>query len=230
MHLEFLDSAMIFGEKKRVIPRGEVRREQIADIAQRVFLAQGFSQTTMTAIAQAAHASKETLYRHFGSKQDLFVTIMHMKSRQIAASLDEKLDLTTAPEEVLRSTGLKLLKTLSSPEARTFLGWVIAETRRAPEIGRIYYTHGPAMVEAKLKAYFVEATKRKLLSCPDSTLATKLFLGSVIADFHLRLLSIGANDISDADICQQVDAAVSVFLAYYRVDRDHETKPEPVWF
>ncbi len=75
-------------EEKRRVRRGETRRCEVAAVAQRIFLERGYSQTTMQAIAEEAGASKETLYRHFGSKEGLFAEIVSEKSAQIATRID----------------------------------------------------------------------------------------------------------------------------------------------
>jgi hypothetical protein len=98
-----------------------------------------------------------------------------------------------------------------------FYRWVIAETLRAPELGRIFYEEGPASVRLKLKDYLERATAQKILSCDNPMLATKLFLGSIVADVHLRALTLGLHEgLNDTEIGEQVDAAVAMFLARYR--------------
>jgi hypothetical protein len=72
------------------------------------------------------------------------------------------------------------------------------------------------MVRAKLKDYLERATEQKVLCCDNPILATKLFLGSILADIHLRALTLGVKDIGEAEIHEQVGAAVSMFLARYR--------------
>jgi len=67
----------------RRVPRGEKRREEIAAVAERVFLHRGFTDTTMQIIAEEASASKETLYRHFGSKEGLFFEVIRSRSVRI---------------------------------------------------------------------------------------------------------------------------------------------------
>jgi TetR/AcrR family transcriptional regulator, mexJK operon transcriptional repressor len=203
-------------EEKRRVRRGETRRCEVAEVAQRIFLERGYSQTTMQAIAEEAGASKETLYRHFGSKEGLFTEIVRAKSAQIATRLDEEITLHATPGEVLSHVGSSLLKTLSRGDVLSLYGWVVAETPRAPELGRIFYELGPAMVRAKLKDYLERATAQKVLCCENPALATKIFLGSILADIHLRALTLGMKDISDAEIHEQVDAAVAMFLARYR--------------
>jgi AcrR family transcriptional regulator len=204
-------------EEKRRVRRGETRRCEVAEVAQRIFLERGYSQTTMQAIAEEAGASKETLYRHFGSKEGLFTEIVREKSAQIAARLDEEITLNASPDEVLMRVGYSLLKTLSCGDVLSFYGWVVAETQRAPELGRIFYEVGPAMVRAKLRDYLERATAQKVLCCDNPILATKLFLGAIVADVHLRALTLGLRDgLEEDEIHEQVNAAVAMFLARYR--------------
>ena len=68
----------------RRIPRGEKRREEIAEVAERVFLELGFNETTMQIVASRAGASKETLYRHFGSKEGLFSEVVRARTARFS--------------------------------------------------------------------------------------------------------------------------------------------------
>ncbi|MCI0600466.1 MAG: TetR/AcrR family transcriptional regulator, partial [Beijerinckiaceae bacterium] len=67
----------------RRVPRGQKRREEIAAIAERLFLERGFAETTMQLVAARARASKETLYRHFGNKEELFADIVRRRAARI---------------------------------------------------------------------------------------------------------------------------------------------------
>jgi len=205
-------------DEKRRVRRGETRRCEVAAVAQRIFLERGYGQTTMQAIAEAAGASKETLYRHFGNKEGLFTEIVRLRSEKIAESLDEEILHHAPPREVLTGLGLKLLRKFANDDVLTFYGWVVAETPRAPEVGRIFYESGPSMLRQKLCDYLESMTEQNVLSCDKPMLATKLFLGAVIADAHMRAMTIGINDMLDeASIIEHVDAAVSMFLAHYLV-------------
>ena len=66
----------------RKVPRGKTRRRELASIAERVFLDRGFANATMQMIATQAGASKETLYRHFVSKESLLAEIVRTRSAQ----------------------------------------------------------------------------------------------------------------------------------------------------
>src|ERR1700733_13385153 len=74
------------GEPKPVrrVPRGDIRRRELADVAVQVFLERGFANTTMQMIASRAGGSKETLYRHFASKEALFAEIVGREAARIS--------------------------------------------------------------------------------------------------------------------------------------------------
>lgn len=58
------------------------RRQQLIDVATKLFARSGYEATTTAAIAAAAGVTEPILYRHFKSKQDLFVAIVRDVSRQ----------------------------------------------------------------------------------------------------------------------------------------------------
>jgi len=68
----------------RRVPRGRERREQLVRVAEEVFLVHGFADSTMQTIASRAGASKETLYRHFASKEALFAEVVGRRAAQIS--------------------------------------------------------------------------------------------------------------------------------------------------
>ena len=76
--------------RTRRIPRGEKRRDEIAAVAERVFLELGFNDTTMQIVASRAGASKETLYRHFGSKEGLFSEVVRARANASTVSVETR--------------------------------------------------------------------------------------------------------------------------------------------
>jgi TetR/AcrR family transcriptional regulator, mexJK operon transcriptional repressor len=86
-----IDLAHSEAQKPRRIPRGEKRREEIAAVAERVFLELGFTDTTMQIVASRAGASKETLYRHFGSKEGLFSEVVRARAVRVYGGTEARL-------------------------------------------------------------------------------------------------------------------------------------------
>ncbi|WOJ90958.1 TetR/AcrR family transcriptional regulator [Methylocapsa polymorpha] len=203
----------------RRIPRGEKRREEIAAVAERVFLDRGFAETTMQMIAAQAGASKETLYRHFGSKEGLFSAMVRSRSARITGVDDCELPVEAPPREVLFELGVSLLRFLVSADSLALYRMVVSEAPREPELGRIFYTQGPGRVLDKLARYLGAAMRRGKLRCLDPELAAKLFLGAIFCNRHvLELVAPGWNALSDEQIQAHVEEAVSLFLARYDPD------------
>ena len=61
------------------------RREQLIEVATKLFAKFGYEATTTAAIADAAGVTEPILYRHFKSKQELFVAITRAMSQQTLA-------------------------------------------------------------------------------------------------------------------------------------------------
>jgi AcrR family transcriptional regulator len=92
--------------------REEARRTRIAvlDTAQKLFLSDGYSETTIASIAQAADVSVETIYKTFGGKRGLVTAIWNRGlegSGPIPAERrsDEMQALEADPRKVIENWG-----------------------------------------------------------------------------------------------------------------------------
>jgi AcrR family transcriptional regulator len=204
----------------RRVPRGQKRREEIAAIAERIFLERGFTETTMQLVAARAGASKETLYRHFGNKEELFAEIVQRRSARITGGQDGELDMNGTPREVLARLGRNLLDFLTLADSLSFIRIMVAEAVRAPELGRIFYAQGPAHVHHELARYLRRAARRGELHCSEPELAAKLFLGAIVANYQiLGLIAPGFEPFKGKKMRAHVEEAVALFLARYGPSR-----------
>jgi AcrR family transcriptional regulator len=202
------------------VPRGQKRRQEIADVAKRVFFESGYAETTMQSIALRAGASKETLYRHFGSKEGLFAEIVEARAKSFLADVDENFERPGSVAEVLRGLGVRLLDSMVGDEAVSLCRTVIAEATRNPDLGAIFFARGPERVRTRLTEFITAARDRGELTCDDPALAARLFLGAVVANYHLsRLVSPTPFTLSRVEIARHVEAAVHMFLATYGADK-----------
>lgn len=214
---ELLDTEPIKGGRK--VPRGETRRRELALIAERVFLDRGFASTTMQMIATQAGASKETLYRHFVSKESLLAEIVRTRSAQFLGPGGEL--PSGSPAYVLTTLGTSALKAMFDPDCVCLFRIVVAETPHAPELGAIFYEQGPARVLQQLTQYLRSAHMRRRVRCPRPKQAAQLFLGAILAPFHLlRLVTPDPQPLDRAVERAHIRAAVAMFLARYGV-REH---------
>ncbi|NND73568.1 MAG: TetR/AcrR family transcriptional regulator [Ilumatobacter sp.] len=65
------------------------RREQILDVALKVFANAGFHGASMNDVAEAAGVTKPVLYQHFDSKRDLFQALIEDVGNRLRNSVDK---------------------------------------------------------------------------------------------------------------------------------------------
>lgn len=87
--------------------RAPERRSQLLAVATQLFAERGFDATTTAAIAAAAGVSEPILYRHFRSKQDLFVDIVSEVTRTTQAHWSRQTSTINDPAEAFRLIALE---------------------------------------------------------------------------------------------------------------------------
>ena len=109
-------------------------RARIFSAAEAAFTANGFHVATMDDIARRAGCSKKTIYKFFGSKEDLFFGLMdHSKAVVSQVGIDRSKGPEAALVEFLEETGRIML----SQDAISRRRMIMAE-----------YTHSPALLAA----------------------------------------------------------------------------------
>src|SRR3954447_9612861 len=88
-------------------------RQEISDVATRLFFERGFEEVTLSEIAAAAEVSIKTIFNHFGSKEELYF--------DRADELREAL-VDTIVERDLGTTVLEALQALLTQNAVPFPG------------------------------------------------------------------------------------------------------------
>ncbi len=76
-------------------------RAKILDAATRLFYERGTPAVGVNEVAEAAGVSKVTLYRHFGTKDDLVAEFLRRRSDRVSAWLRGVADEAEGPERVL---------------------------------------------------------------------------------------------------------------------------------
>ena len=196
--------------------RGEKRRREIAAVAERMFFEQGFADTTMQAIAARAGASKETLYRHFGSKEELFAELVADRAKLFLEDIDAKFEQLGSVGEVLGEFGCKMLDIMMTPDAISLCRTVIAESPRTPALGEIFFSAGPGRVRQRLAEFLIAAHERGELVCRDPQRAAELFIGAVISTSHLKRLVLQDQGLlTRSEIRDHIDEVVALFMGRY---------------
>lgn len=98
-------------------------REQILEVAAELFLSQGYDETTMEQIAEAAEVAPSTLYRYFPSK-DLLILGRLTESIQLGAALRRRPEGETLPQ-ALRETLLAVLESIQDEQRFSALRHIV---------------------------------------------------------------------------------------------------------
>ncbi len=188
-------------------------------MAERVFLESGYADTTMQAVAAQAGASKETLYRHFGSKEDLFAEIVENRGRCLRRGLEADLAHPAPIRDVLRDLGTNLLEEMTKPEVVALMRIVVAETPRNPVLGQTFYAIGPERTRAELARYLEGARTRGDFRGDSVDLASSLFLGALMSHIYMaRLVLPDLPPMSPVEVAERVDEVVAMFAKCYIPD------------
>jgi TetR/AcrR family transcriptional repressor of mexJK operon len=185
------------------------KRSAILDGAKTVFLREGFGLATMDDVASAAGVGKQTVYRHFKSKEALFVGLVSSMCAQVgghlASAKDEQSD--GSPEVGLRELGWVLAQILIAPDSLRLYRAIVAEAERLPELGQVFYENGAKVVRA-----FAAKILRKRFDEPTAAMRAATFVQLVLGDAYLEL-SIGYTvpDV-EARFALQIDEAVAAAL------------------
>jgi AcrR family transcriptional regulator len=75
------------------------RREQLLDVALRLFAARGFAATTMDDIAAAAGVTKPLLYQHFASKRALYLELVDSIARDMLLAISGATSEANGPRQ-----------------------------------------------------------------------------------------------------------------------------------
>ncbi|RBQ15614.1 TetR/AcrR family transcriptional regulator [Spongiactinospora rosea] len=196
------------------------KRGQIAEAATAVFLRNGYVGASMDEVAALAGVSKQTVYKHFTDKQQLFTHIVLATTTEVdalvkvvAATLDEGDD----PAEDLRRLARTFLDALLRPEVLRLRRLVIAEADRFPELGRAWYENGFERVLTTLAGCFERLAARGRLSLDDAAMAAHHLVGLLLWIPVNRAMFVGseAGAVPDADRDRLADTAVAAFLRAY---------------
>jgi AcrR family transcriptional regulator len=75
------------------------RREQLFDVALRVFAERGYRAATMDDIAEAAGVTKPLVYQHFSSKRALYLELVESVSKELLAAIAEATAQAEGPRQ-----------------------------------------------------------------------------------------------------------------------------------
>jgi TetR/AcrR family transcriptional regulator, mexJK operon transcriptional repressor len=198
--------------------RSAQKRKAILDAATEVFLASGYLGTNMDEIAALSGVSKQTVYKHFSSKEALFVEIvLAMTGRAGDQVRSEPLEFRDGDlAKFLEDYAIRQLTTVLTPRLMQLRRLVVGEVSRFPELARALYEAGPKRAMTALSVLFEQLGKRGLLRIDDPWTAAQHYNWLVMSEAINAAMLLG--DAAMPSVAQMKGYArdgVRVFLAAY---------------
>src|SRR6266550_4500885 len=153
--------------------RAQQTRERLRAAAHRLFLQHGYQATSIDAIlAEAGISSKETFYRHYASKEALFVDVLsHLTMEQPGFS--EKLSALPTPHDLpslrqaLTMLAREILSMMSQPGYLALVRIIIAEAPRFPQLGPLFFSTVPQRGFTIIAALLRAAREQQIIAGVD---------------------------------------------------------------
>lgn len=197
------------------------RRRELIHAAHKLFLEKGYTATSMEQLASSVGVAKQTLYNHFGNKENLFTEVIRQGTDVFLVPLqEERQDLRA----VLLEFGQAFRALLLSEAGLAMYRMLISEAGRFPQLARSVYLSGPeatlrqltlvmerAVVRGEIQGenprfmaemlvsmlVGVERTARLLGALPPTPLEEKQRLSTIVTTFLQAFAPSGADDFRE---------------------------------
>ncbi len=172
----------------------------------------------MDDIAAAAGVSKQTIYTHFSSKEQLFSELVLGNADRVSQFLDRIEALVAEPDlaEALSALARDYIRFVIRPEVLRLRRLVVGEAGRFPELARRYYELVPERVYQALAKSLQTMAEQQRLRVDNPMIAAGHFAWLALGmPLDRGMFNPGEAALSDEEVDHQAQAAVRVFLAAY---------------
>ena len=127
-------------------PGSVAKHQAILEAAEEIFLRAGYLGTNMDEVAVRSGVSKQTVYKHFGSKETLFVDLV---TAMTSSAGDRVLHDHVVPDDAievarhLEAYAERQLSVVLTPKLLQLRRLVIGEVERFPDLAQALYASGP---------------------------------------------------------------------------------------
>jgi AcrR family transcriptional regulator len=192
------------------------RQEEVLD-AVLALLAEGRDALTMSAVAERASCSKETLYKWFGDRDGLLTATVRWQASKVRAGYYDSAHLDTAALQAsLEAFATNWLTVISSRTSVALNRVAVSHAGSGKSnLGQIVLANGRFAIGERLKPLLEAAREAGLLAFDDGETAFRTFFGLVGRDIQIRLLLGDQLRPSEPEIARDAQRATQQFLTLY---------------
>jgi len=191
------------------------KRKLILDASIQTFLANGYEAARMDSIGDLAGVSYATLYKHFPSKEELFVAAVD----QLLARLLIEYREHAVPDDLepgLQAICRNFCDVVSDPQLIATTRMIVGQVHVFPEIGKRFY-EARQLFSDRTDAWIQARVDEGLLDVADVESARAELIGMLNEVFYFPRLFLLDYSVSADKVVRTVDRVVEMFLARYRV-------------
>ncbi|MDE1991038.1 MAG: TetR/AcrR family transcriptional regulator [Rhizobiaceae bacterium] len=154
------------------------RRVDITTEARATFHEFGYGGTTMDLVAARCKISKQTLYRLFSSKTDLFMAIIaDHRASMLALPRDSNENLPLC--DVLEQIFMIDIDEQAEREREAFIHLIMNEAQQFPEIAALLRTHGAEQSRQMLADWLTLQRKRGRIEIADTMSGARMLMNMI---------------------------------------------------
>jgi TetR/AcrR family transcriptional regulator, mexJK operon transcriptional repressor len=199
--------------------RSPAKHAAILSAATEVFLREGYARASVDAIAEAAGVGKQTVYGHFGDKQQLFQAVIEHAHATSPLDPADLITDTGDPRADLAAAATWIARAVTAPEIAALHRLSIAELTHHPELNRYWRDdgRGQSLTDA-IAGYLTACDRRGTLTVPDPGTVARQFVLLASVEAQVRSLR-GTETLSDREISSIArDTANLIVQAHRTVD------------
>lgn len=198
----------------------EKRKQQIRAAAYELLERNGYKATSMLAIAKKAKASNETLYAWYGTKENLFRSLIEENAAEVKEAIIQALGSNANIHSSLNGVGRLLLTLVTSEKAVSLNRAAATDASGTNVLGPALASAGRQSVTPLLKELILQARSGGQLQFTDQDDVVRIYLGLLIGDLQIQRV-IGVKPVlSQKEITGQSEAATAYFLRLFGVAGD----------
>lgn len=205
---------------KKAVPasaRGQQRKARILAAATKLFLKDGYGETSIDAIVAESGGSKATLYSFYPTKADLFRAVI---DSIVVSAESAELKSFDNVRDTLVNFSEQRLRVVFSRKHRALMRLIIAERDRFPDIARMYYERGPLHGDTLLRDYFETLIEKGLIDIQSAVEASEFFRGMLMHQRYIDQLYLNAPVPSAEEVSVRARHVVDRFLEAYHQSVD----------
>ena len=180
---------------------------EIEAAAYALFAVQGFEGTSMLAIAKAAKASNETMYRWYGDKHGLFAQMVKRNAAEVSAALDAARQDEAPPLAVLARIAPVLLGMLLGEKAILLNRAAASDPSGA--LGKLLADSGRETVLPLIAEVLDDAVAQGALAPPKEDALPPLFIRLLVGDQQVRRVIGSLAEPTPEEVTRQAEVALA---------------------